>query len=113
MELMLERGSAIARDFAANKKSALKQLLRMAVLADAIKDDFCFTGFGMRAAMASLVALAPIGRLLGYKADAQNMPAGIRTDPHAHVGVVLSCTALAALIAAGLLTAWCGHRRKA
>jgi quercetin dioxygenase-like cupin family protein len=72
MELMLEAGSAIARDFEANKRSALKQLLRMAVLMDEIKDDFYFTGLPMRVLMAALVALAPVGRGLGYRMEYQD-----------------------------------------
>jgi quercetin dioxygenase-like cupin family protein len=67
MELMLEAGSAIARDFATNKKGALKHLLRMAVLMDEIKTDFYFTGLAMRSLMALLVGLAPVGRLLGFR----------------------------------------------
>ena len=47
-------------------KGALKHLLRAAVLLDEIKEDFYFTGTPMRALMAVLVALAPVGRLLGY-----------------------------------------------
>ena len=66
MEHMLEAGSAIARDFEADKKGALKHLLRAAVLLDEIKEDFYFTGVSMRALMAVFVALAPVGRLLGY-----------------------------------------------
>jgi quercetin dioxygenase-like cupin family protein len=72
MEFMLEAGSAIARDFEANKRSALKQLLRMAVLMDEIKDDFYFTGLSMRVLMAALVALAPVGRRLGYRMKYQD-----------------------------------------
>jgi quercetin dioxygenase-like cupin family protein len=66
MEHMLEAGSTIARDFEADKKGALKHLLRAAVLLDEIKEDFYFTGVSMRALMAVFVALAPVGRLLGY-----------------------------------------------
>lgn len=66
MEHMLETGLAIARDFEANRKGALKYLLRAAVLLDEIKEDFYFTGAPMRALMAVFVALAPIGRSLGY-----------------------------------------------
>lgn len=66
MEHMLESGFAIARDFEADKKGALKHLLRAAVLLDEIKEDFYFTGAPMRALMAVFVALAPVGRLLGY-----------------------------------------------
>jgi quercetin dioxygenase-like cupin family protein len=69
MELMLEAGSAIARDFTMNKWAAIKHLLRMAVLMDEIKSDFYFTGFSMRLLMAALVALGPIGRLLGCRID--------------------------------------------
>ena len=66
MEHMLEAGSTIARDFEADKKGALKHLLRAAVLLDEIKEDFYFTGAPQRALMAILVALAPVGRLLRY-----------------------------------------------
>jgi hypothetical protein len=63
MELMLEAGSQIARDFAANKAGALKHVLRAAVLLDTIKDDFHFTGWSMRALMMLFAALAPVGGL--------------------------------------------------
>jgi hypothetical protein len=63
MELMLEAGSQIARDFAANRAGALKHLLRAAVLLDTIKDDFYFTGWSMRALMKLFATLAPIARL--------------------------------------------------
>jgi hypothetical protein len=63
MELMLDAGCRIARDFAANKAGALKHVLRAAVLLDTIKEDFYFTGWPMRAFMRLFVALAPLGRL--------------------------------------------------
>ena len=65
-EHMLEMGFAIAQDFEADKKGILKHVLRAAVLLDEIKEDFYFTGAPLRVLMAVLVALAPIGRLLGY-----------------------------------------------
>src|SRR5215204_1118713 len=65
-EHMLETGFAIARDFDADKKGILKHLLRAAVLLDEIKEDFYYTGAPLRVLMAVFVALAPIGRLLGY-----------------------------------------------
>lgn len=74
MQLMLEAGFTIARDFAANKKSAAKHLLRMAVLLDEIKHDFYFTGLWMRALMQLLLALAPVGRLLGYETERAQRP---------------------------------------
>lgn len=63
MELMLDTGSRIARDFATNKAGAIKHVLRAAVLLDQIKDDFYFTGWPMRALMTLCVAMAPVGRL--------------------------------------------------
>jgi hypothetical protein len=66
MELMLDGASAIARELESNKASAPKQLLRAAILLDDTKDDFNFTGVSMQALMAVFVALAPVGRLLGY-----------------------------------------------
>jgi quercetin dioxygenase-like cupin family protein len=74
MELMLEAGSAIARDLAANKKGALKHLLRMAMLMDEIKADFYFTGLPMRSLMALFTGLAPLGRLLGYGMEGAQQP---------------------------------------
>jgi len=65
-EHMLEMGFAIAQDLEANKKGALKHVLRAAVLLDEIKEDFYFTGAPLRTLMTVFVALAPIGRLLGY-----------------------------------------------
>ncbi len=67
MQLMLEAGSRIAADFAANRTGALKHLLRAAVLMDEIKHDFYFTGLSMRVLMTVFAALAPLGRLLGYR----------------------------------------------
>ena len=66
MEHMLETGFAIARDFEADKRGALKNLLQAAVLLAEIKEDFYFTAAPLRALMAMFVTLAPIGRLLGY-----------------------------------------------
>ena len=74
MELMLEAGSAIARDFAANKRGAVKHLFRMAVLMDQINDDFYFTGFSMQGLMRLLVVLAPVGRLLGSRTERRQLP---------------------------------------
>jgi quercetin dioxygenase-like cupin family protein len=72
MELMLEEGSAIARDFSENKKAALKHLLRAAVLLNEIKSEFYFTSWWHRALMGSLLMLAPVGGLLGYDFDRSN-----------------------------------------
>lgn len=77
MELMLETGSAIAREWATQKRSIVRCLLRVAVLLDEIKEDFYFTGWHMRALMRLLLALAPIGRRLGYE------PSSPRRDMHA------------------------------
>jgi hypothetical protein len=111
MELMLEAGSAIARDFEANKKSALKQLLRMAVLMDEIKEDFYFTGLPMRVLMAALVALAPVGRGLGYRMEYQGFgghAAAVKRDrkPRSAPTAVLAGVALTAVVAAGLVSIW-------
>ena len=65
-EHMLEPGFAIARALEADKKGVLKHVLRAAVLLDEIKEDFYFTGAPLRTLMTVFVALAPIGRLLGY-----------------------------------------------
>jgi len=65
-EHMLRTGLAIARDFEADKKGVLKHVVRAAVLLDEIKEDFSFTGAPLRTLMAMFVALAPVGRLLGY-----------------------------------------------
>ena len=66
--------------FEADKKGILKHLLRAAVLLDEIKEDFYFTGASLRALIAVFVALAPIGRLLGYGH-------GYRTDDDQAAGV--------------------------
>ncbi len=111
MELMLEAGSAIGCDFEANKKGALKQLLRMAVLMDEIKDDFYFTGLSMRLLMASLVALAPVGRRLGYRTAYQDFGGHVaaarrETRPRSSSTAVLAGVALTAVVAAGLVGIW-------
>jgi quercetin dioxygenase-like cupin family protein len=69
MELMLEAGSRILRDFSNDKKALPKHLLRAAVVLSEIRSDFYFTSWSLRAMMAALVALAPAGRWLGYQAD--------------------------------------------
>jgi quercetin dioxygenase-like cupin family protein len=79
MELMLEIGSRIARDFAANRKGALKYMLQAAVLLDEVRKDFYFTAWSMRALTMLFSALAPVGRLLGYRVG-QSQPEPRRPD---------------------------------
>ena len=67
MEALLEGGFTIARDLQADKKGALKHLLRMAMLLDEARADFCMTQLPMQALLKLFAALAPIGRLLGYE----------------------------------------------
>lgn len=112
MELMLEGGSAIARDFAANKRGAPGHLLRAAVLLDTINDDFCFTGWPMRALMALFVALAPAGRLLGYGCGARGAggrAAAAERQRRLSAAVVVGGVAAGTLFAVGL--ARLRHRR--
>jgi hypothetical protein len=67
MEALLEGGFTIARDLQADKKGALKHLLRMAVLLDEARADFYMTSWPKQALLRAFAALAPIGRLLGYE----------------------------------------------
>jgi quercetin dioxygenase-like cupin family protein len=67
MEALLEGGFTIARDLQADKRGALKHLLRMAVLLDEVRDDFYMTQVPMQALLSLFAALAPVGRLLGYE----------------------------------------------
>jgi quercetin dioxygenase-like cupin family protein len=67
MEELLEGGFTIARDLQANKRGALKHLLRMAVLLDDVKDEFYMARAPAQVLMRSFAALAPVGRLLGYE----------------------------------------------
>jgi quercetin dioxygenase-like cupin family protein len=67
MEALLEGGFTIARDLQADKKGALKHLLRMAVLLDEVRADFYMTQAPMQALLRLFAALAPVGRLLGYE----------------------------------------------
>ena len=67
MEALLEGGFTIARDLQADKRCALKHLLRMAVLLDEVRDDFYMTQVPMQTLLRLFAALAPIGRLLGYE----------------------------------------------
>jgi quercetin dioxygenase-like cupin family protein len=67
MEALLEGGFTIARDLQADKKGALKHLLRMAVLLDEARADFYMTQAPIQALLRLFAALAPIGRLLGYE----------------------------------------------
>jgi hypothetical protein len=69
IELMFEAGVPIVRDLTTDKKHAVKHALRLAVLADEIKDEVIYTGMRMRTVVAVLVALAPIGRRLGYRLE--------------------------------------------
>jgi quercetin dioxygenase-like cupin family protein len=66
IELMFEAGVPIVRDLTTHKKHAVKHVLRLAVLADEIKEEVIYTGMRMRLVMALLVALSPIGRQRGY-----------------------------------------------
>ena len=76
MEMMLENGFGIARDLWVDKRQhAIEHFLRAAILMDEVKDDFYFTGFSMRALMATFVALAPVGRWFGYRSDCVKMRA--------------------------------------
>src|SRR5829696_2668355 len=67
MEALLEGGFTIARDLQADKKGALKHLLRMAVLLDEARADFYMTSWPKQALLRAFAALAPVGRLLGYE----------------------------------------------
>ncbi len=67
MEELLEGGFTIARDLQADKRGALKHLLRMAMLLDDVKDDFYMTQAPARVLLRLFAALAPVGRLLGYE----------------------------------------------
>jgi quercetin dioxygenase-like cupin family protein len=67
MEALLEGGFTIARDLQADKKGALKHLLRLAVLLDEARADFYMTQPAMQALLGLFTALAPVGRLLGYE----------------------------------------------
>ncbi len=67
MEALLEGGFTIARDLQADKRGALKHLLRMAVLLDEVKDDFYMAQVPMQTLLRLFAALAPVGRLLGYQ----------------------------------------------
>jgi quercetin dioxygenase-like cupin family protein len=110
MEHMLEAGSAIARDFEADKKGALKHLLRAAVLLDEIKEDFYFTGAPMRVLMAVFVALAPVGRLRGYGSQATAVSRVGRG--YLPFGAVVVGGAIATvLLVLGLLVRWRSRAR--
>jgi len=116
MELMLEAGSAIARDFEADKKGALKHLLRAAVLLDEIKEDFYFTGVSMRVLMAVFVALAPVGRLLRYgsgeREDGGQATAVSRLGRgDLPSGAVVGGAIAAVLLILALLVRWCSRAR--
>ncbi|HKH75957.1 MAG TPA: hypothetical protein VKA51_03260 [Rubrobacteraceae bacterium] len=67
MEALLEGGFTIARDLQADKKGALKHLLRTAVLLEETRADFYMTQWPMQALLMLFAALAPIGRPLGYE----------------------------------------------
>lgn len=67
MEALLEGGFTIARDLQADRRGAVKHLLRMAMLLDEVKDDFYMVQAPMQTLLRLFATLAPIGRLLGYE----------------------------------------------
>jgi quercetin dioxygenase-like cupin family protein len=67
MEAFIETGSRIAWDLKTDKWGAPKHLLRLAMLVDEAKPDFCFTQVPIQASWALFATLAPIGRLLGHR----------------------------------------------
>jgi hypothetical protein len=90
---MLEGGFNIARDLQDDKRGALKHLLRMAILMDDVKDDFYMTRVTEQALLVLFASLAPVGRLLGYKAGhpeygGQDNARGRRSTPAKVVGGV-------------------------
>jgi len=110
-EHMLETGFAIARDFEANKKGALKHLLRAAVLLDEIKEDFYYTGAPLRVLMVVFVALAPVGSLLGYGTgyrEDDNQATAVRSDEGRGLpsATVFGSVAVATFVLALLLLRW-------
>lgn len=66
-EEMLEGGFTIARDLQADKRGAMKHLLRMAVLLDDIEDDFYMSRAPAQVLLRAFASLSLIGRLLGYE----------------------------------------------
>ncbi len=113
MELMLESGFAIAREFAADKRRIHRHVLRAAILMDEIKDDFYFTGLSMRAVMALVVALAPVGRFLGYTIHAKSEGQVPVPQPKATGGAFSAARiggAAAGLAAVAFAAHWWRHR---
>jgi quercetin dioxygenase-like cupin family protein len=111
MEHMLETGFAIARDFEADKKGAPKHLLRAAVLLAEIKEDFYFTGAPLRVLMAVFVALAPVGRLLGYGTgyrEDDDQAAAVRSGEGGGLpsATVVGSVAVATFVLALLILRW-------
>src|SRR5215204_1992786 len=111
-EHMLETGFAIAQDLEADKKGVLKHVLRAAVLLDEIKEDFYFTGAPLRVLMAVFVALAPVGRLLGYGAgyrEDDDQAAAVRSGEGGGLPsatVVVGSVAVATFVLALLILRW-------
>jgi quercetin dioxygenase-like cupin family protein len=87
MEALLQGGFTIARDLQADKKGALKHLLRMAVLLDEARADFYMTQASMQALLSLFAALAPIGRLLGYEPLRSEARRGVLTTMLGSVAV--------------------------
>jgi len=109
MEMMLENGFSIGRDLWADKRHALGHLLRAAILMDEVKEDFYFTGFSTRTLMAFFVALAPVGRLFGYRSDqtAERRAYGSRGS----AGAWVAGFAAAALAAVAVRQIWWRYSR--
>jgi Cupin domain len=81
IEMMFEAGVPIVRDLTTDRKHAVKHVLRLAVLADEIKHEVISTGMRMRAVMAFLVALAPVGRRFGYRLDFKDIGGHVAAAP--------------------------------
>jgi quercetin dioxygenase-like cupin family protein len=108
IELMFEAGVPIVPDLTTDKRHAVKHALRLAVLADEIKEEVIYTGTRMRLVTGLLHALAPIARRLGYRTEYQDSRGRIvalpsRVGPGSAAG---RTAAGIALVAGGLLSLW-------
>jgi hypothetical protein len=91
-----------------DKRHAVKHALRLAVLADEIKEEVIYTGTRMRLVTGLLHALAPIARRLGYRTEYKDSRGRIvalpsRIGPGSAAG---RTAAGIALVAGGLLSLW-------
>jgi quercetin dioxygenase-like cupin family protein len=115
IELMFEAGVPITGDLMRDRRHRIKHLLRLAVLANEIKEEVIYTGLRNRALMAVLVGLAPIAGRLGYRTEYTDGRGRVTAPPRDRShrlpsAAVVKTAAVTALVAGGVVGLWWRHR---